>query len=102
MSKLVCKCVDDIFKNYDYNNIPIKNNILKYHNNKDNAWILIDKDVYSIRKDDTLLLNIFKNYYGKNVKDYILTNPIFSDIKYRILILEKLRNRKIGYLIDYI
>lgn len=100
MSRFICKCVDDMFHTYDYNNILLKNNLLKNHNNKENAWISIDKEVYSIRKDDILLLELFKNYYGKNVKDYILTNNYFSDIKKRILILEKLKKRKIGNLVD--
>jgi hypothetical protein len=99
MSKFVCKCVDDMFDSYDYNNMLLKNNLLKNHNNKENAWITIDKEVYSIRKDDTLLLELFKNYYGKNVKNYILTNEYFSNTKTRILILEKLKKRKIGNLI---
>ena len=96
----MCSCVDTIFNNYDYNNIPIKINILKSHNNKDNAWIAIDRSVYSIRKDDILLLNIFKKFYGKDVKDFILNDTIFSDIKQKILILENLKKRKIGNLID--
>ena len=100
MSKLICTCVDTIFKNYDYNNIPIKKNLLKNHNQKDNAWICIDKNVYSIRKDDILLLDIFKNFYGKNVKDFILQDELFNNLKSRILILEKLKYRKIGYLSD--
>jgi hypothetical protein len=100
MSKLICNCVDTIFKNYDYNNIPIKKNLLKNHNQKDNAWICIDKNVYSIRKDDILLLDIFKNFYGKNVKDFILQDELFNNLKSRILILEKLKYRKIGYLSD--
>lgn len=100
MSKFVCKCVDDIFHTYDYNNISLKENLLKNHNNKENAWIAIDKEVFSIRKDDHILLELFKNFYGKNVKNYILTNEYFSDIKTRILILEKLKKRKIGNLIN--
>jgi len=99
MAKFVCKCVDDMFHTYDYNNIQLKNTLLKNHNNKENAWISIDKEVYSIRKDDYLLLELFKDFYGKNVKNYILTNEYFSDIKTRILILEKLKKRKIGNLI---
>lgn len=95
-----CTCVEDIFKTYDYNNVGIKDNILRNHNKKDNAWIAIDKDVYSIRKDDNMLLEVFKNFYGQNVKDYILTNNLFSNIKNRILILEKLKDRKIGYLMS--
>ena len=97
MSKLVCACVDEIFSNYDYNNIPIKSNLLKLHNNKDNAWILIDKNVYSIKKNDYYLLDIFKNYYGKNVKQ-LINNEILN--KDKIILLNKLKNRKIGHLID--
>lgn len=100
MVKIICTCVEDIFKTYDYNNVGIKDNILRNHNKKDNAWIAIDKDVYSIRKDDNMLLEVFKNFYGQNVKDYILTNNLFSNIKNRILILEKLKDRKIGYLMS--
>lgn len=101
MSKLMCACVEDIFKSYDYNNIPIKNNILKQHNNKENAWICIDKEVFSIRKDDIYLLDLFKDYYGKNVKSFLLSHPLFvSNPKEKILLLEKLKNRKIGILSD--
>ena len=99
MSQFVCKGVDDIFINYDYNNIPIKNDILKNHNNKENAWVAIDNIVYSIRKDDYLLLDIFENLYGQNVKNFIINNPIFNNKK-KILLLEKLKERKIGFLLE--
>jgi hypothetical protein len=92
-------CIDNIFKNYDYNNIPIKSQNLKIHNNKDNAWIAIDKNIYSIRKDDKILLKIFKKHYGKNVKDFILTDNTFKNIKFKIFILDRLKERKIGFLI---
>ena len=98
MSIIIFSCVDNIFKNNDYNNIKIKDYLLKKHNDKDNAWISIDKNVYSIRKDDFLLLELFKDYYGKNVKNFILENDYFKNIKNRILILEKLKKRKIGKL----
>ena len=100
MSKFICHCVDDLFKSYDYNNIPIKNKILKNHNTKDNAVIAINKTVYSIRKDDEELLNIFKNYYGNCIDDFFFSNLLFNNLKKKILFLEKLKNRKIGYLID--
>ena len=93
-------CIDNIFKNYDYNEIKIKKNILEIHNTKDNAWIAIDKNIYSIRNDDEILLKLFKNFYGKNVKEFILKNSIFNDNKFKILILERLKKRKIGYLIE--
>jgi hypothetical protein len=99
MNNLVVSCVNNIFKGYDYNNLPIKYKLLKDHNTQENAWIAIDKTVYSIRKDDLLLLEIFKDYYGKNVKDYLM-NDLFFNLKKKILILEKLKNRKIGYLTD--
>lgn len=98
---MICNnCVEDIFKNYDYNNIPIKQDLLKYHNTRENAWISIDNNVYSIRKDDDSLLEIFQDYYGKNVKNFILTNICFKNIKTRILLLEKLKERKIGFLLQ--
>ena len=89
-------CVNSIFKNYDYHNNLIKESILNNHNDKDNAWIAIDNNVYSIRKDDILLLDIFKGLYGKNVKDFILK----IDIKRRILILNRLKDRQIGKMKD--
>ena len=100
MSKLICTCVDNLFKSYDYNNIPIKNNLLKNHNKKDNAWISINKNVYSIRKDDKELLYLFKDYYGKNMNDHFLDTILFTNLKEKILFYEKLKNRKIGYLMD--
>lgn len=100
MSKFICHCVDDLFKSYDYNNIPIKNNLLKLHNNKENAWIAINKTVYSIRKNDEELLSIFKDYYGKSLSELFLNDLMFTNLKKKIIFLEKLKNRKIGYLID--
>ena len=98
MSKLLCSCVDELFNKYDYNNIPIKSYLLKKHNNKENAWISINNNVYSIQQDDIILLELFKDYYGKDVKNFILSSILFKDMKKRILILEKLKDRKIGYL----
>ncbi len=77
MSKILCTCVNDMFMGSDYNNLPLKNNILKNHNTRENAWISIDKSVYSIRKDDIYLLDIFKDLYGKNVKDFIMNDMQF-------------------------
>lgn len=98
MSKLICACVEDIFLSADYNNIQIKNNLLKQHSKKENAWITIDKNVYSIRKDDTFLLEIFKDYYGKDVKEFIMNSNTFTKDKDKVLILDKLKDRKIGVL----
>ena len=97
MSLLPITCINNLFQNYDYNNLCIKKKLLKEHNTNDNAWISIDKNVYSIRKDDNDLLELFKDYYGKNIKEYLLNEDIFN-IKKRILILEKLQKRKIGVL----
>ncbi len=100
MSKLICSCVDDMFTNYDYNNIPIKKYLLKKHNNKENAWVTLDNNVYSIRKDDNYLLELFKNYYGKDIKNFIGNDNLFPLLKDRILLLDKLKNRKIGFLTE--
>ena len=99
MSKLLCSCVDDMFSKYDYNNIPIKRYLLKQHNSKENAWISIDNNVYSIRKDDNFLLELFKDYYGKDVKNLIYDSNLFPVLKEKLKILDKLKSRKIGFLI---
>ena len=97
MSIIQCKCINNLFENYDYHNKYITNNIFKLHNNIDNAWIKIDKVVYSLPKKDNELLNIFKNYYSDDVKNYILKSETFTN-KERILLLEKLKKRRIGIL----
>ena len=86
------KCVNDIFQKEDFKNI-IKKTDLKNHNNINNAWITLDKNVYSIKNNDNDLLKLFENYYGKDIKQYLLEN---FDNKERILLLEKLNKRKIG------
>jgi hypothetical protein len=88
-----------MFSKYDYNNIPIKKYLLKQHNNKENAWISIDNNVYSIRKDDEFLLELFKDYYGKDVKNLIYDSNLFPVLKEKLQILDKLKSRKIGFLI---
>jgi cytochrome b involved in lipid metabolism len=100
MNRVVCSCVDQLFNNYDYNNIPIKRYLLKNHCTSENAWIIIKKNVYSIQKDDFELLELFKNYYGKDVTDIITNNYLFKNIKEKIIFLEKINKRKIGFLID--
>ena len=97
MAKIISNCVNNIFVDYDYNNNKININTFLNHDNNDNAWISIDKNIYSISKNDNCLLEIFKYHYGKDVKKYLLNNEIFSN-KNRIIILDKLKNRKIGYL----
>ena len=86
------KCVNDIFQKEDFKNI-IKKNDIKNHNHIENAWITLDNNVYSIKNNDDDLLNIFKDFYGKDIKKYLLEN---FDNKERILLLEKLKKRKIG------
>jgi hypothetical protein len=97
MSLIPITCINNLFKNYDYNNLCIKRKILKEHNTNDNAWITLDNNVYSIRKDDFDLLEIFKDFYGKDAKKYLLDETIF-DLKKKIIILDKLKKRKIGIL----
>jgi hypothetical protein len=49
--------------------------------------------VYSIRQDDHYLLELFKDFYGNDVKQLINNN---MDLKQKIIIMELLKNRKIG------
>ena len=86
------KCINDIFQNEDLKNI-IKSTDIKNHNNIENAWITLNNNVYSIKNNDDNLSNIFKDFYGKDIKKYLLEN---FDNKERILLLEKLKKRKIG------
>ena len=86
------KCIHNIFSDEDLKS-PLNKENIKYHSNIDNPWILLNNNVYSIKNDDNELLEIFKNYYGKDVKKYLLEN--FNN-KERILLLNKLNNRKIG------
>jgi cytochrome b involved in lipid metabolism len=94
----VTLCINNIFNNYDFNNMPIYKHIFEKHNKKENPWISIDHIVYSIQQEDTILLDLFKDYYGKDVKEFILSHELFKNMKKRILILEKLKERKIGYI----
>ena len=86
-------CIQNIFKDSDYNNNIIKKNIFFRHNKKENAWIKINNTVYSIRQDDHYLLELFKDFYGNDVKQLINNN---MDLKQKIIIKELLKNRKIG------
>ena len=88
------QCLNDLFKNDD---LKSKMNIkeIKIHNNKENAWITLNNKVYSLKNNDFYLLEIFKEYYGSDVKDYLINN--FNN-KERILIINELKKRIIGKL----
>ena len=88
------KCIHNIFSEEDLKSSLNKENI-KYHRNIDNPWILLNNNVYSIKNDDNELLEIFKDYYAKDIKKYLLEN--FNN-KERILLLNKLKDRKIGFI----
>jgi hypothetical protein len=85
-------CVNNLFNNEDYKSNITKNDI-QSHNNDESPWIILNKVVYSLKNNDKELLNLFKNYYGKDVKNFLLNN--FNN-KQRILLLKKLYKRKIG------
>jgi hypothetical protein len=85
-------CVSNLFKEEDYKSKINKRDIQK-HNNDENAWIIINNNVYSLENKDNDLLFLFRDYYGKDVKEYIQNNFNNKEI---ILILEKLKKRKIG------
>ena len=85
-------CIHTIFTNEDLTTTFNKEKLNK-HNNIENAWIILNNVVYSIKNNDNELLKKFKNYYGKDVKKYLLEN--FNN-KERILLLNKLYKRKIG------
>lgn len=87
-------CVNNLFMGEDFKS-NIKKKDIKKHNNKENAWITMNENVYSLKLNDIQLLKIFEKYYGKDVKEYLINN--FSN-KERIIIIEQLQKRKIGKL----
>lgn len=89
------KCIDVIFEGGDYHKKKINQTTLNKHNQRDNAWIAIGKTVYSIQKNDIFLLDIFKNYYGKDVKIWMEKN-LTKNLQDEIL--DKLKERIIGIL----
>tara|TARA_Y200000002_G_C22556019_1_gene610358 strand:- start:260 stop:544 length:285 start_codon:yes stop_codon:yes gene_type:complete len=88
------QCLNDLFKNDDLKS-KMNINEIKIHNNKENAWITLNNKVYSLKNNDFYLLEIFKEYYGSDVKDYLINN--FNN-KERILIINELKKRIIGKL----
>lgn len=86
------QCMNDLFTGEDFKSKLDKKDI-SFHNNKENAWITIDNNVYSLKNDDLKLLEIFKDYYGKDVKEFLLNN---FENKERILLLNSINKRKIG------
>ena len=89
----IISCINDMFDNNDYNKIIINMKKINKHNYDDNAWVIINKNVYSIHKMDTELLIFFKNYYGKDATNYIKNN---LSNKNKILLFDKLKDRIIG------
>lgn len=85
-------CVQELFNGEDYKSLIHKKDIID-HCTRDNAWILIGKHVYSLEKKDDTLLDVFKDYYGKDVYHYLLEKYSNKEL---ILVLEKLKKRKIG------
>ena len=89
----IISCINELFNNNDYNKIIINMKKINKHNDDDSAWVIINKNVYSISKNDTELLILFKNYYGKDATDYIKNNLSNKNI---ILLFDKLKHRIIG------
>jgi hypothetical protein len=83
-----------MFENEDYKSKHIHAPMLEEHNTADNAWVCIDDVVYSIQKEDNGLLYFFKDYYGKDVKQYVCR----QEKRLQSAIMKQLRNRKIGVL----
>lgn len=85
-------CTNNLFKDEDYKSTITKNDI-NNHSNNESPWIILNNVVYSLKNNDNELLQLFNNYYGKDIKDFLLTN--FNN-KQRILLLKQLHKRKIG------
>ncbi len=88
-------CMNQLFHSYDYHQNKISIKEFKKHNTSENAWISYDEKIFSIQKDDQYLLQIFHDYYGKDVSRFVKTLTHSTQLD----ILNKLQNRCIG-LID--
>ena len=86
-------CVPFLFQESDYHIPILSQKECAKHNQRNNAWIIIQNYVYSLQKDDEELLELFQNYYGKDVTSYLKEKKTNKEI---ILLLEKLKSRKIG------
>lgn len=88
-------CINNIFNNEDFK-LKLNKNDIRNHNYKESPWIFINNNIYSLNNNNFELLTLFKDHFGKDVKKFLLNN--FNN-KQRIIILNKLKNRKIGSLI---
>ena len=86
-------CVPFLFQESDYHVPVLSMKECAKHNQRKNAWIIIQGIVYSLQKDDEELLEFFQDHYGKDVSIYV--KEIMNN-KEIILLLEKLKSRKIG------
>ena len=86
-------CVPFLFQESDYHIPILSQKECAKHNQRNNAWIIVQHYVYSLQKDDEELLELFQNYYGKDVTSYLKEKKTNKEI---ILLLEKLKSRKIG------
>ncbi len=87
-------CSNFLFSQSDYNQNILTIENVNLHNNQDNAWIVYNNNVYSIQKNDDFLLNLFNQFYGKDVSDFLSK----LENNERKIILNKLKNRFIGKL----
>ena len=88
----IISCFNNLFQETDFKN-KIHSKNIKKHCSEENAWIIINKNIYSLKNNDKHLLLLFKDYYGKDVSNYLKENYNNKEI---IIILEKLKIRKIG------
>ncbi len=87
-------CSNFFFSQSDYNQNILTIENVNLHNNQDNAWIVYNNNVYSIQKNDDFLLNLFNQFYGKDVSDFLSK----LENNERKIILNKLKTRFIGKL----
>lgn len=88
----ITSCFNNLFQEADFKNkINFKN--IKKHSTEENAWIILNNNIYSLKNNDKYLLFLFKDYYGKDVTYYVKNNFTNKDI---IKIIDRLKIRQIG------
>lgn len=88
-------CMNQLFHSYDYHQNIISQEEFTKHNTPDNPWISFEGKVFSIQKDDQYLLQLLKDYYGKDVSSFVKTLNYQTQLDLQ----QRLQHRCIGIIV---
>ena len=91
----IWKWINKIISDNDVVSFNFSRKEVSLHNKINNAWIIIDGDIYSIQQGDQFRLNLFSNFYGKDISNILNSN---KELKRKIM--DIMKDRKIGSVTD--